>query len=63
MTTTRVLVNPDILICYDYFYCCRFKAKLRVSDGTDDAIFVLFDTDMQYLLKKECAAILSSTKV
>lgn len=32
----------------------RYKVKLRVSDESDEAIFVVFDTDMQLLLDKQC---------
>jgi hypothetical protein len=37
--------------------------KLIVEDGTGDAIFVLFDNDVHYLLEKQCASLVANSKV
>ncbi|PNX87759.1 replication factor A protein, partial [Trifolium pratense] len=37
----------------------RFRVKLRVTDGGGDAVFVVFDGDMQYLLGEQCATLVA----
>ncbi|MCI51382.1 replication factor A protein, partial [Trifolium medium] len=32
----------------------RFKVKIEVSDGVSTAVFILFDSDMSYLMEKSC---------
>jgi len=36
---------------------------LSVSEGDSDALFVLFDTDVHYLVGKSCAKLVSQSKV
>jgi len=45
------------------FFECRYKVKLCVSDGTDDAVFVVFDGDMHLLVGVPCTNLVSSAKV
>ncbi|CAJ2661695.1 unnamed protein product [Trifolium pratense] len=33
----------------------RFKVKIEVSDGDSTAGFILFDSDISYLMEKSCA--------
>lgn len=40
----------------------RFKVKIHVGDGKNDAIFLLFDTDIQYLIGKQCVTLISEAK-
>lgn len=44
------------------FFECRYKVKLCVSDGTDDAVFVVFDGDMHLLVGVPCTNLVSSAK-
>jgi len=37
--------------------------KLHVNDGTDDAVFVLFDNDMRHLLDVQCSVLVAAAKV
>jgi hypothetical protein len=41
----------------------RFRLKLRVSDGSGQAVFVLFDGDVNFLLGKHCHELVSVPKV
>lgn len=46
------------------FFCkCRFKVDVSVSDGREDAVFVLFDSDVHFILGKSCAQVLEVSKV
>ncbi|KAK2377057.1 replication protein A 70 kDa DNA-binding subunit C [Trifolium repens] len=40
----------------------RFKVKIEVSDGDYTAGFILFDSDMSYLMEKSCAYFVAQTK-
>ncbi|XP_024628783.1 replication protein A 70 kDa DNA-binding subunit C [Medicago truncatula] len=40
----------------------RYKIKLRVDDGTGDSVFVLFDSDVHYLLEKQCSVLVAKSK-
>ncbi|KAK2392196.1 replication protein A 70 kDa DNA-binding subunit E [Trifolium repens] len=40
----------------------RFRLKLRVSDGSGQAVFVLFDGDVNFLLEKHCHELVSVPK-
>lgn len=40
----------------------RFRLKIRVCDGIDDAVFVMFDTDVQQLIGKTCAQVVAESK-
>jgi hypothetical protein len=42
---------------------CRFKVEVKVSGDESDAIFVLFDNDISFLLSKSCAMLVASVKV
>jgi hypothetical protein len=37
--------------------------KLSVRDSTSDAVFVMFDGDMQLLLGEQCSDLVSAAKV
>jgi len=43
--------------------CCRFKVKLNVGDGSGDAVFVVFDGDMQQLLGVASRDLVSAANV
>lgn len=36
---------------------------MRVDDGTGDSVFVLFDSDVHYLLEKQCSVLVAKSKV
>ncbi|MCI11834.1 replication factor A protein, partial [Trifolium medium] len=40
----------------------RFKVKIEVSDGDSTAVFILFDSDMSYLMEKSCAFFVAQSK-
>jgi len=42
---------------------CRYKVKVHVTDGTNDFVFVLFGSDMNYLIEKQCLVLVSAAKV
>jgi hypothetical protein len=41
----------------------RFKVKIHVSDGENVGVFVLFDSDMSYIMEKSCAYFVAKSKV
>ncbi|GAU29161.1 hypothetical protein TSUD_275800 [Trifolium subterraneum] len=41
----------------------RFRVKLRVDDGSGQAVFVVFDNDMNHLLGKHCHELVAASKV
>ncbi|GAU25697.1 hypothetical protein TSUD_266240 [Trifolium subterraneum] len=40
----------------------RFRVKLRVDDGSGQAVFVVFDNDMNHLLGKHCHELVAASK-
>ncbi|WJX18371.1 hypothetical protein P8452_08173 [Trifolium repens] len=40
----------------------RFKVKVEISDGGSTCIFVIFDSDMSYILEKSCAHFVGKSK-
>jgi hypothetical protein len=42
---------------------CRFKVKFEVYDGSDQAVFELFDEDIEALIGKSCAEMYKDSKV
>ncbi|XP_045814710.1 uncharacterized protein LOC123921661 [Trifolium pratense] len=40
----------------------RYKVKANVFDGESFAVFVIFDGDMQYLIQKQCSALVVSVR-
>ncbi|XP_057432825.1 uncharacterized protein LOC130725629 isoform X2 [Lotus japonicus] len=40
----------------------RFKIKLDVSDGEENATFLLFDSDAEHILQKSCKDLVASSK-
>lgn len=41
----------------------RYRVKVHVTDGTDEAVFVLFDSDVSYLIEKQCSVLVATAKV
>ncbi|KAK2411537.1 replication protein A 70 kDa DNA-binding subunit C [Trifolium repens] len=41
----------------------RFRVKFLVTDGTGDAVFVLFDADVQHLLGQRCSSLVATAGV
>ncbi|MCI17725.1 replication factor-A carboxy-terminal domain protein, partial [Trifolium medium] len=41
----------------------RFKVKVEVSDGDAASVFVIFDSDMSYIMEKSCADFVGKAKV
>jgi hypothetical protein len=41
----------------------RFRVKLEVTDGKSNAVFVLFDSDMSYIMEKSCSFFVAQSKV
>jgi hypothetical protein len=41
----------------------RFRVKVEVSNGDSTSVFVLFDSDMSYILEKACAHFVGKAKV
>ncbi|KAK2416233.1 replication factor A protein [Trifolium repens] len=41
----------------------RFRVKVEVNDGSSFAVFVIFDSEMAYIMKKSCAYFVSQSKV
>ncbi|KAK2405989.1 hypothetical protein QL285_041778 [Trifolium repens] len=50
------------LILEIYLLNHRFKVKIEVSDGDSTTGFILFDSDMSYLMEKSCADFVAQTK-
>lgn len=40
----------------------RYRVKVHVTDGTDEAVFVLFDSDVSYLIEKQCSVLVAAAK-
>ncbi|KAK2354068.1 replication protein A 70 kDa DNA-binding subunit E [Trifolium repens] len=40
----------------------RFRVKLKVTDGKSTDVFVLFDSDMSYIMKKLCSFFVAQSK-
>ncbi|KAK2388831.1 replication protein A 70 kDa DNA-binding subunit C [Trifolium repens] len=40
----------------------RFRVKLAVTDGKSNAVFVLFDSDMSYIMEKSCSFFVAQSK-
>ncbi|KAK2454097.1 replication protein A 70 kDa DNA-binding subunit C [Trifolium repens] len=51
--------------CSRHVFQCipRFRVKVEVSDGDSTSVFVLFDSDMSYILEKACAHFVGKAKV
>ncbi|CAJ2673126.1 unnamed protein product [Trifolium pratense] len=41
----------------------RFKVKVEISDGGSTCVFVIFDSDMSYIMEKSCAHFVGKSKV
>ncbi|KAK2409929.1 replication protein A 70 kDa DNA-binding subunit B [Trifolium repens] len=41
----------------------RFRVKIEVSDGGSTCVFVVFDSDMSYILQQSCAHFVGKSKV
>jgi hypothetical protein len=41
----------------------RFRVKVEVSAGDSTCVFVLFDSDMSYIMEKSCAHFVGKFKV
>jgi hypothetical protein len=41
----------------------RFRVKLEVTDGKSTGVFILFDSDMSYIMEKSCAYFVAQSKV
>jgi uncharacterized membrane protein len=41
----------------------RFKVKVQVTDGKILGVFVLFDSEMSYIMEKSCAYFVAQSKV
>lgn len=52
-----------VVMWYISHFLYRYKIKLRVDDGTGDSVFVLFDSDVHYLLEKQCSVLVANAKV
>lgn len=50
--------------CAEYVFHIipRYKVKAMVDDGTDDAIFVLSDADVNRFVKKKCASLVGAAE-
>lgn len=40
----------------------RYRVKVHVTDGTAEAMFVLFDSDVNYLIEKQCSVLVAAAK-
>ncbi|MCH80240.1 replication factor A protein [Trifolium medium] len=40
----------------------RFRVKIEVTDGKDSCVFVLFDSDVSYMMEKSCAFFVARAK-
>jgi hypothetical protein len=50
------------LFLFDVFFV-RYSVKLVVFDETGEAIFVVFDADMNFLLDRHCASNVALAKI
>jgi hypothetical protein len=41
----------------------RFRVKLEVTDHKSTCVFVVFDSDMSYVLEKSCSFFVAQSKV
>jgi hypothetical protein len=41
----------------------RFRVKLEVTDHKSTCVFVVFDSDMSYILEKSCSFFVAQSKV
>jgi hypothetical protein len=41
----------------------RFRVKLEVTNGKSTGVFVLFDSDMSYIMEKSCSFFVAQSKV
>jgi esterase/lipase superfamily enzyme len=42
---------------------CRFRVNLEVTDGKSTGVFVIFDSEMSYLMEKSCSFFVAQAKV
>lgn len=58
--------NRSVLAASGSYYCngCvrHCKVKVKVSDGECEAILVLFDNDVSFIVKKSCAKLVADAK-
>lgn len=52
----------DDCVRHVYQIVPRFKVDINVGDGKENAVFVLFDSDVHFILGKSCSQILDVTK-
>jgi hypothetical protein len=57
-----------VVIYIDLYYgtiylCDRFRVKVEVTDGGSSAVFVIFDSEMSYVMENSCAYFVSRAKV
>ncbi|KAK2353633.1 replication factor A protein [Trifolium repens] len=72
INTTRILVNPYIpevetfkdSACdrHVFHVIPRFRVKLEVTNGKSTGVFVLFDSDMSYIMEKSCSFFVAQSK-
>ncbi|XP_045811450.1 uncharacterized protein LOC123905772 isoform X1 [Trifolium pratense] len=63
----RLIINAGYYYCrgcskHVFEFVPRFRVKIHVTDGIDDAMFVLSDDDVRYLTRTKCSIQLSSSK-
>ncbi|XP_045822627.1 uncharacterized protein LOC123915519 isoform X1 [Trifolium pratense] len=63
----RLIINTGFYYCrgcskHVFEFVPRFRVKIHVTDGIDDAMFVLSDDDVRYLTRTKCSIQLSSSK-
>jgi hypothetical protein len=46
-----------------YYFACRFRVKLEVTAGRSTGVFVVFDSDMSYMMEKSCSYFVAQSKV
>ncbi|KAK2420949.1 replication protein A 70 kDa DNA-binding subunit E [Trifolium repens] len=72
LNTTRILVNPYISkveafkdsACDKHVFHVipRFRVKLEVTNGKSTGVFVLFDSDMNYIMEKSYSFFVAQSK-
>jgi hypothetical protein len=51
------------IFCIEELCINRFRVKIEVTDDNATTVFLIFDSEMSYLMEKSCAYFVARSKV